>query len=93
MKVIDNKERQDFIETTVTRKIAQKDLLSRKMMTNPRKFKQRSAEVARELEEFMAWAGTINVNGKFSVDSTESRIEPILTKKETEAFVHGPDRL
>lgn len=63
------------------------------MMTNPRKFKQRSAEVARELEEFMAWAGTINVNGKFSVDSTESRIEPILTKKETEPFVHGPDRL
>lgn len=54
MKVIDNKERQDFFETTVTRKIAQKDLLSRKMMTNPRKFKQRSAEVARELEEFMA---------------------------------------
>lgn len=63
------------------------------MMTNPRKFKQRSAEVARELEEFMAWAGTINVNGKFSVNSTESSIEPILTKKETETFVHGPDRL
>lgn len=63
------------------------------MMTNPRKFKQRSAQVAGELEEFMAWAGTINVNGKFSVDSAESRIEPMLTKKETGAFINGPDRL
>lgn len=42
------------METTVKRKIAQKVLLSRRMMTNLRKFKQRSAQVARELEEFMA---------------------------------------
>lgn len=42
------------METTVKRKIAQKDLLSGRMMTNPRKFKQRSARVARELEEFIA---------------------------------------
>lgn len=63
------------------------------MMTNLRKFKQRSAQVARELEEFMAWAGTINVNGKFSVESTESRIESVFTKKETGAFINGLDRL
>lgn len=50
-----------YLETTVKRKIAQKDLLSRRMMTNLRKFKQRSAQVAGELEEFMAWAETINV--------------------------------
>lgn len=43
-----------YLEITVKRKIAQKNLLSRRMMTNPRKFKQRSAQVAGELEEFMA---------------------------------------
>lgn len=42
------------MEITVKRKIVQKDLLSRMMMTNLSKFKQRSAQVARELEEFMA---------------------------------------
>lgn len=75
------------------RKIAQKNLLSRRIMTNPRKFKKRSAQVARELEEFMASDETINVNGKFSVDLTESKTESVLTKKETGAFINDPDIL
>jgi len=49
--------------------------------------------VARELEEFMAWDKTINVNGKFSVDLTESKTESMLTKKETGTFINDPDIL
>lgn len=49
--------------------------------------------MARELEEFMAWDKTINVNGKFSVDLTESKTESMLTKKETGTFINDPDIL